>query len=369
MRARPTVILALCGLLLGSGACRREPAAPQDPSSDPGYFDYLNLDVFRPRFVEILAADGRLHYATRYYPIGRRAQEFAAEKEPGTRRIFVLGGSVAQRYDSDGRRPRLPDIWDAVFPGEKTELINCGSTGYDSNRDRIRLEEVLGYRPDAVVLMSGVNESKALPRAWLAKAYMACAGIPIAGRVCRKIMEGAMALEWAVSDQRSPKKFENNVREMARSARGRGVTLVFCTLPVNLRDMPPRGSLPLADEDFFAAWAAYENGHGPQAALLWSGYLAKHPDDALAHFFLAKCCDRAGDIAQAKKHYTLAENLGRGAPVPELNKSLRRSRPRKARSWPIWNGSSKPSRPKASSAATSWRTTCIGAVSPIRWSV
>ncbi|MDD5630398.1 MAG: tetratricopeptide repeat protein, partial [Elusimicrobia bacterium] len=317
-------LVPLLGLLLGAGGCRGERTAPRDPFNYEDYFDYFDVDVFRPRFVEVLAADGRPRYATRYYPIGRRPQEFAAEKDPGSRRVFVLGGSVAQRYDGEGTRPRLPQIWRTAFPGETMELINCGTTGYDSSRDRILLEELLSYRPDAVVVMSGVNESKPRPRAWLAKAYMAVAGIPVAGRLCRKIVEGALALEWAVSDQRDPRRFENNIRQMARAARRRGVPLVLCTLPVNLRDMPPRGSLPLADEEFFAAWAATEAGDGPQAERLWRRYLAGHPDAAMAHFFLAKCRDRAGDSAQAREHYVAAFNLGRGAPVPELNRSLRR---------------------------------------------
>ena len=86
---------------------------------------------------------------------------FAAVKPAGTRRVFVLGGSTTQG------RPFATETsfaaWlelqlRAAAPADRFEVVNVGGVSYASYRVAGILDEVLGHRPDAIVLYTGHNE-------------------------------------------------------------------------------------------------------------------------------------------------------------------------------------------------------------------
>lgn len=86
---------------------------------------------------------------------------FAAIKPPGTRRIFVLGGSTTQGrpFSTETAFATWLELHlQAAAPGDRFEVVNVGGVSYASYRVAGILEEVLGHHPDAIVLYTGHNE-------------------------------------------------------------------------------------------------------------------------------------------------------------------------------------------------------------------
>ncbi len=86
---------------------------------------------------------------------------FSIQKPDSTFRAFALGGSTTQG------QPYRPDtafaMWlqlrlQAAMPDRDCEVINAGGISYASYRVAAILDEVLAYRPDAIVLYMGQNE-------------------------------------------------------------------------------------------------------------------------------------------------------------------------------------------------------------------
>jgi GDSL-like Lipase/Acylhydrolase family len=103
----------------------------------------------------------------------RRDQDTPVEKPPGTVRIFLIGGSVA--YGGETVYPEinapvaitnhetidyfLEQRLDRAYPARRWEVINGAVKGYLLHQDLARiLSVVLRYKPDAVILIDGVND-------------------------------------------------------------------------------------------------------------------------------------------------------------------------------------------------------------------
>ena len=90
-----------------------------------------------------------------------RPDSFLADKPPGARRIFVLGGSTVQ-----GRPYAIETAFStwlelslqAAAPERRWDVVNCGGVSYASYRLLPILQEVLAYEPDLIVLYCGHNE-------------------------------------------------------------------------------------------------------------------------------------------------------------------------------------------------------------------
>lgn len=109
----------------------------------------------------------------------RRDTSVSLEKPPGTRRIFLLGGSVA--YGAETIYPEIDARWkisnhetidyyleqrlNATRPGTHWEVINAAVSGFQLHEDLARILSVLlRYKPDAVILLDGVNDLSQLIR-------------------------------------------------------------------------------------------------------------------------------------------------------------------------------------------------------------
>ncbi|MFH2203849.1 MAG: tetratricopeptide repeat protein [Elusimicrobiota bacterium] len=299
----------LLGALLFHAGC----GAPSGTDADG--FAYFYLDVHRPFFV------GTTEYSTRR-PLGREPQRFAAVKPADIFRVFIVGGSVAQLYDIGDARPSLREALTAALPGKKIEVINCGMSAYDAARAGLVLNEILDYAPDLVIVMSGANES-GRPLLSRTQARL-CRMRPLRGACERWV---ARAAGRRVDRLRDRAAFARTLRAMVHKARARSVPLLLTTLPVALRDMPPRGVLPLEAEPFFTAWTHWERGELKAAAAGFRRYLDADGDvrtfegDGLANYYLARSLDRLGDIEQARTFYLAAQNNHR--PLPLLNDAVR----------------------------------------------
>jgi len=103
----------------------------------------------------------------------RRDQDVALEKPINTVRIFLMGASTA--YGAETVYPEIDPRWkisnretidayleerlNAAFPSRHWEVINAALSGSALHQELARLLSiVLRYRPDAVILMDGVND-------------------------------------------------------------------------------------------------------------------------------------------------------------------------------------------------------------------
>ncbi|MFA5139255.1 MAG: tetratricopeptide repeat protein [Elusimicrobiota bacterium] len=318
--------LVVCGAFLFAAACSRAPA-PDTASRKVSEHQYQQLygSVLSDFFARAKGKDGSARYAAQRLG-ATSAPSFDAAKPAGVLRVFVVGGSVAQLFDERELEAALRRL----LPGRRFEVLDCGVSAYDSTRDGLTVEEVLGYEPDLVVLMSGVNEggqSGSLPRSRRLLARVLAKGmlklrLRRAFRLFRQDAAQARSLAGLAAS------FRENLRAAARAARARRVPLVLCTLPWNFRDMPPRGTMPLWERGFFDAWVLFERGDYPRAAEAFERYVSGLKPDVsdtrrtFGEYYLGRSLDRAGDAAGARAHYLLSLER-QTPPMPVLNRIVR----------------------------------------------
>lgn len=123
-----------------------------------------------PLFVEAENQPGYLHMnpnvSSKYFfgtdnaTSGYR-ELFKAEKDPGTKRIFVLGAStgIGYPYLKNGSFHRwLQYTLNENFPDENIEIINLSLTAINSYTLRDFGGKLPAYKPDAVLIYAGHNE-------------------------------------------------------------------------------------------------------------------------------------------------------------------------------------------------------------------
>jgi tetratricopeptide (TPR) repeat protein len=299
-------MLAAIGLLLGAEVLLRGKLGALGPEPIWGEFDFYYSDINMKFFRLIRKPDGSRTYVTnrpRAEP-----QQFLAEKPKGVTRIFVVGGSVAIDYARDQNRIR--EFLRKAMPRRSFEVIGCGMGGYDSFRDAMIQEEVLGYSPDAIVLMSGNNE-------FFSPETMNPTFFKLARQLRRFWLFRAPVERWSRAHPAAPltlqdrlAHFESNLRLMARRAKKQNVPMIFCTLPANIRDTPPLRSKPrYGAPGYLAASDAFEAGDDLLATRRLERYLRANPSDPFGHYWLAKSLDRGGFYSAAREHYLRALDL------------------------------------------------------------
>ncbi len=115
-----------------------------------------------PLFVPVPGANGKQFLTTApnkkdYF----NRQSFPQEKEPGTYRIFCLGGSTTygRPYDdATSFAGWLRELLPAADRSRKWEVINAGGISYASYRVAHLMEELIHYQPDLFIIYTGHNE-------------------------------------------------------------------------------------------------------------------------------------------------------------------------------------------------------------------
>ncbi|MBI4803552.1 MAG: tetratricopeptide repeat protein [Elusimicrobia bacterium] len=239
------------------------------------------------------------------------AREFPAEKPADTIRMFILGESAATLLGGGAElNENVPGF----------EMINCGMSGYESHRITGVFKEVLKYKPDLIVLLSGNSEDGGYPcdefsftmrsryRAMLEKFYGWKSGAgPAPVRASLKI-------------------HETRLTEMAALAGKRKVPLILCTLPANLSGIPPSGTPPLEKESFAAGLAAFEKRKFEPAAGLFEQSLREDPRDLFSRFYLARTFEALKRFNEAKIGYlrALGTDSRQDRTSPERNEMIRK---------------------------------------------
>lgn len=292
------LLLALALLPAAELAARLRWGAPPEEGSWSDSLNYLDVETKRPYFRAVESGGGTVWKAARPRS---RAEDFRDPKPPDVRRVFVVGESVAQRLRSRPLERRLKAAWGAVG----VEIVNCGMGAYDSARAATVLEETLGHEPDLIVVLAGNNDGPVPP-----------AVSPLVYRLNHLLRRSRLwrALQDRLRPRRAPAvdraailaRLEKNLTAMARAARARGAPLVFCTLPVNERDWPPSGELPLGAPEFFDGWAALRAKRYAAAVEGFGAYAREKPADPMGRYWLARALEGAGRGERAKEEYAAA---------------------------------------------------------------
>ncbi|HYQ86641.1 MAG TPA: hypothetical protein VES59_05300 [Bacteroidota bacterium] len=279
---------------------------------------------------------------------------FELDKQPGTKRIFMLGESTMAGfpYDYTATAPRLlQDRLKQLLPQYNIEVINVGLSAVNSYTTLDFMDELVQYRPDAFIVYVGHNEfygalgvgsTEYLGR-WhsLIQLYMTM----LKSKLCLLIRDGVTTLRDLISHPnshpnadlmevmvrnqtipyhgdeycRAKQNFEENLREMASLAAVHRVPIVLSTLTSNIRDQRP--FMPLFSEttgdSLRNLWnrfvgegrAEFERRNWSEAAASFRHAIAIDSMEARAHFELARCLDTLHHAADAKAEYRKARDF------------------------------------------------------------
>jgi len=272
----------------------------------------------------------------------------AIQKPTGAVRIVVLGESAAAGTPEPaynfGRI--LGRMLRHEFPQKQIDVINAAMPGINSHIILPVAEDCLRLQPDLFVVYTGNNEAVGLyapgPRSgWLTPHLHLLRAL----QWVRATRLGQLMEPWlvhlqseaapaeaqdenfflehrvAADDPRRAAVYNNfraNLVDICRAARKANTPVALMTVPVNLRDCPPFGSLhraglSKADE---AAWQAqYDAGTEAEALGQYTNAIRKYTaaaalDDHFAelHYRLARCHDAIGEFDKTREEFIRARD-------------------------------------------------------------
>ncbi len=299
------------------------------------------------------AYTANMKFAWQYHPreIATRPTPFvmAAQKAPGTIRIFILGESAAAGTPDPafGFARILGVILRRQYPDRRFEVINAAMRGINSHAILPIARECLQHQPDLLLVYMGNNESiglyspepgalnlapyrriiraiqviKKSKLAQLMESVLRATGGTHNSKLKEQDMDFFRAHRLAADDPLRNSIYDNfraNLEEICNRAGRAGVRVVVSSVAVNLRDFPPLASLhrrDLAAPEKMQWDAAYTNGIAAETAALPAKavelYLtAARLDDHFAdlHFRLARCYLAMGRRENATRHFGLARD-------------------------------------------------------------
>ncbi len=276
---------------------------------DAGMRDYYCDDVKKPFFAEAPGEKGGFVLRR----TGALPDAFMMPKPAGTKRVFVVGESVAALLGpgtalSSGRIKKeglLRNMLGKSAAGDNSgiEIINCGMGGYESYRIYGVLEEALKYSPDLVVVLSGNNDTQ----------EESCPGLECELRRRKfRLFEKYFSLSGAPREavkKASLKMHEAMLLKMGAAAKKAAVPIVFCTLPAAVRDMPPRQPAPLENKFFAAGYRLFYAKKTAGALEKFKLALAAGPREPFSSFYAAKALEQLGREKEAAAYYANALNF------------------------------------------------------------
>jgi tetratricopeptide (TPR) repeat protein len=271
---------------------------------------------------------------------------FSKVKPPGTKRVFVLGESAAVGTpDPAFSFSRMLDLMlQQEFPSNRVEVINAAMRGIDSHIIRQIAAECARLSPDLFVVYMGNNEMIGLhaPSPNEANWFKKPAFIQFEHAVkCFRIAQWMESLLRHASKQKrrqqdmaymrqqriafddpareiTYRNYRANLESICDSAVRANAKAIVCSVAVNLRDQAPLQSMHRADlsaqqleqwNKLYDAGAKAEGSRNFAEAMTQFRAAAKI-DDHFAEllFRLARCEETAGEMAQARKHFSAARD-------------------------------------------------------------
>ncbi len=282
-------------------------------------------------------------------------QEFLAVKPSNGLRLFTIGGSSAYGFPwgaGSAFTHLLGRALEATLPGRRIEAVNAAAMSYGSTRLRLLAGELLDYDPDLLVVFEAHNEFverrlrqaiESSPRLGPVQAVLARSRIySVMSRAYERILRSSrggseepgsrstgellgldVMRETATDvDDRDREKarlgLEENYRAIARMCRERGVGLVLCTVPCNLRGWSPDQSIFAPDVGLEArrevlariaeAKRALASGDAARAAGALERARSLAPGYAEVHFLLGRTYEALSRWDDARGSYSRARD-------------------------------------------------------------
>jgi tetratricopeptide (TPR) repeat protein len=308
-------------------------------------------------------------FGLRFFPraVNRNPPPLALPKlkPPGQTRVFVFGESAALGVPAPeyGFSVLLEALLKGRFPGRDFEVINTAIVAINSHVVLPIAQECAGREGDLWVIYMGNNEvigpfgaqgvfgatapSMRFVRAGLALkktrvGQLLDAGLQrLSGRSDLPPQWGGMQMFKQLIGRDDPRirrvhqHFRENLEDILAAGRKAGVPIVLCTVPSNLKDCSPFGSLhsPGLTAEQTANWdSAYQAGMAHEAEGQMAEALADYqaaavidPRFALLQFRLGTCCLALGRAAEAQDHFQRAkdEDALQFRPDTRLNEIIR----------------------------------------------
>jgi len=264
--------------------------------------------------------------------------EFTVPPPPDTVRLVVAGGSFAmgtpyvhQKKNKAIGHGGIPDWLRAElqmrFPRRRIEVINAAGGGLNSGPVRGVVERLVQARPDAVILATGNNEGfvpatrfhEALHE-WIVYRALTTALRPEPPAAQRDFFmlqdEDNRAIE---------RRYRDNIVAMIDAAQRAGVTLIVCTMPINLLfagPYPPVKSYPHPVDDVRLNAGLEAQNEGDYAAAIEHYSASEHP--SFAALYIARCFLALEQYDQARRFLRLHVQLDpKNRTRPSYNEFLR----------------------------------------------
>lgn len=353
------LLLAFPFALLAAAELTLRLTAGDDVSRDP----LINVSPFT--VFERTKVDGREYYRISHpLTYANNSRVFEVEKPADSIRVFCLGGSACAGWPHPPEETfsaYLERGLQAAYPGKRVEVINAAAHGFASYRVRYMLNDVLEMDPDAVIVWCGNNEfleARRYSRAMVAVERFGLDRLLVAQRLALLFsrtrsempaaeLKGAADFFWKKVRRESlelrsdPEQFEgvkqhyaDSIEHIAKRAGARGVPLVLCTVPVNLRDWQPTVSHNPLENGEQDAWqklldlgqrhVMMSRTNDAVATLKRAAEL--NPLHAATHFWLARALEMAGRIPEARDEYSQARDLDYNPfrAITAFNETIRR---------------------------------------------
>lgn len=211
-------------------------------------------------------------------------------KSKDKKRIFILGESAAAMLYANKDIPM-----EQPFSIQRNfEIFDFGMAAYESSRIKDVFYQSLAFNPDAIVLLSGNNESLNEP----------CPGIK--AELNRRTVNLIYNVNRLFSDERE-KLFnysleiqKKNIADMASKASEKGVKFFITTLPSNLF-LPPNGERPYG-KDYIKGYMAFDSGNYSIAFSVFKKLLEskKYKNEPFANYYAGLSLYR---LSKAKEAY------------------------------------------------------------------
>lgn len=289
-------------------------------------------------------------FRRQYYPGQHSARghpfKFGVEKGTNTVRIFVLGESAAlgTPNPSFGFARILGVMLRERYPERRFEVVNAAMRGINSHIIRHIAHDCAKHEPDIAVVYAGNNEvvgfaapdpgsplilqnlavirgRQVLRRTRLAQLLDAGAQRLRRSMGAEQDMDYFRRQRLAFDDARRQcvyRNFRSNLEYICRDLTSAGCQVLLSTVPVNVVDFPPIGSLhrPSLSEAEKAEWERlYKEGARLELAGQTSNAVAVYQkaaqiDDHFAelHFRIGRCLFALGQSEQGRLHYGLARD-------------------------------------------------------------
>jgi len=261
---------------------------------------YMCRDTQKPFFSRQPAGTGGYIVLPNRSGVSGEGFKFLMPKPKGVKRIFVAGESAAGLLADAGKRSFTAVIREAM--GANTEIINCGMGAYDSGRISEVFRELLAYEPDLVIVLSGNNEfGIAIETCPDGKGLLTV--LKRLSRVARRLPFSP--LRRALRDE-TISNHKDRLELMAELGRGKNVPVMFLTLPVDLKDFPPYGPMPLFDRNFSAGLREFESGQLADALSSMENFIRDGNDDPFGLFYAGRILSALGREKEALVRYRAA---------------------------------------------------------------